>query len=120
MTRTVLIVDDQPEFLEHAQRLLGRSPDFSVVGAVTSGPQALAVLPFLKPDVAIVDVLMPEMNGFEVAHRLLEADPALRVVMLSLFGNPQYDSMARLAGAVGFLPKKDLSAQAVSTILGGA
>lgn len=117
MTTTVLIVDDQPEFLEHAQGLLGRSVDFSVVGMATSGPDALVLLQSLKPDVAIVDVIMPGMNGFEVARRMLEAEPDLRVVMLSLSTNPQNESMAHAVGAAGFLTKKEFCAQAVSRIL---
>lgn len=117
MTRTVLVVDDQPDFLEHAQRLLSRSSDFRVVGLADSGPQALALLPRLKPDVALVDVFMPGMNGFEVTQRLLEVEPGLRVVISSLFGMPQYETMARTIGAAGFINKKDFSAESVARIL---
>lgn len=117
MTLSVVIVDDQPEFLILAERLLTRSSDFRVVGTATSGHQALALLPSLVPDLAIVDVGMPGMNGFEVARRLLELAPALRVVIMSLATNSQYESMATQAGAAGFLAKTEFSPQAVSRIL---
>lgn len=117
MTLTVLIVDDQPDFLEYLRWALGRSDDFRVVGTATSGPQALAMAPSLKPDLVIVDVTMPGMSGFEVAERLLLADPPPEVVIMSMVSNPQYEIMARQAGAAGFISKTALSAQALWTLV---
>jgi len=119
MARAVLVVDDQPEFLTLARALLSGHPDLIVIGEATSCDGALALLPSLSPDGVILDVQLSGMNGFEAARRLADASPGLRLIMVSAYGDPQYEQLARAAGAVAFLPKKELSAEAVVRIFQG-
>lgn len=78
------------------------------------------LLPVLDPYVAILDVVMPGMNGFEAARRLIGASPRLRAIVVSASADVQYDALARAAGAMAFLPKRDLTADAVLALLGSA
>ncbi len=117
MARAVLLVDDQPEFLALARMLLSGHPDLTVIGEATSCDGALALLPTLLPDAVILDVQLTEMSGFEAARRLADAAPGLRLILVSAYGDPQYEQLARAAGAIAFLPKKELSADAVMRII---
>jgi two-component system response regulator YesN len=118
MTRSVLLVDDQAEFLQLLKARLGRAAGLAVVGEASSGQQALAVLDGLepKPDGALVDVEMPGMDGFQTAQHLRTLVPGLRVVLISASADAGY---AQRAGAVGarFLAKRDLTGEAVLRLL---
>ncbi len=113
----VLVVDDQAAFRGLVRVLLAARAGISVVGEASSGEEALALLPTLKPEVVILDVQLPGMNGFETAWRMLDASPGLRVVMVSAY-DFQYQALARTVGAVGFLNKRQFSAESVARILG--
>ncbi len=117
MNRKIMLVDDEPDFVELAKDLLQHEPDLTVVGHAASGKEALALLPTLKPEVVILDVNMPEMGGFEVAGRLLNVSPSTKVILVSTIDDPQYDSMAQSVGAAAFLTKKRFSAEAVLAAL---
>lgn len=114
---SILVVDDQPEFLQLARALLNNPPGLVVVGEATSGPEALALLLVLKPDVVVLDVQMPGMSGFETARRLLAASPGLCIIMVSAFDEADYEALAYSVGAAAFLTKKEFSAGAVSAVL---
>jgi DNA-binding NarL/FixJ family response regulator len=111
-TCSILLVDDQAAFRGLARALLGGHPTISIVGEASSGEEALALLPELKPEAVILDVQLPGMNGFETAWRLLEASPGIRIVIISGY-DFQYEALARSVGAAAFLPKKQFSAEAV-------
>jgi DNA-binding NarL/FixJ family response regulator len=102
---SVLTVDDQEVFRRAARSLIAAAPDFEQVGEAANGPDAIALAADLHPDLALVDVRMPGMDGIETARRLTEVDPAIRVVLISL------DEVPELAGVE--LPmhirKQDLS-----------
>jgi DNA-binding NarL/FixJ family response regulator len=115
--RTVLLVDDQPEFLQLAKLLLDQHPALQVVGEAHSGESALAILSQVQPDAAIVDVHMPGMNGFEAARQLLRQAPELRVILVSAFDDAQFAVLARQSGAVAFLTKKSFSPEAIAQVL---
>jgi two-component system invasion response regulator UvrY len=112
-TRTLLLVDDQPEFLQLARLLLSQHPALQVIGEAESGERALDLAPLLHPDAAVVDVHMPGMSGFEVARQLLNGSPGLRVILVSAFDDAQFATLALRAGAVAFITKKALSPEAV-------
>ncbi len=116
-TYRLLLVDDQPVFLELARAILWGHRGFEIVGEAGSGEQALALLPDANPDVVLLDVEMPGMHGFEAARRLMAAAPGLRVVMVSASPDTEYAMLATAAGALGFLSKKLLSADALAALL---
>jgi CheY-like chemotaxis protein len=117
MRRTVLVVDDHPSFRRFASRLL-RTAGFSVVDEAGDGASALAAARRLRPDVVLLDVLLPDTTGFEVAEQL-SADPAGPIVVLT-----SSRDLADLGGAVerstarGFISKKDLTPSAVAALVG--
>ena len=117
VTHTVLLVDDQPAFLELARSILQGSARFQVIGHAANGEEALRLLPALRPDLVIMDVIMPGMSGFKLAQRLREVSPALKMVLVSATDDPLYARLAETAGALGFVGKKRFSPEAISALL---
>jgi CheY-like chemotaxis protein len=119
MGRTVLVVDDHPSFRRFASRLL-QAAGFSVVDEAGDGASAVDAVRRLRPDVVLLDVLLPDTTGFEVAERL-SSDPDGPVVVLT-----SSRDLADLGGSVegstarGFISKKDLTASAVAALVGEA
>jgi pilus assembly protein CpaE len=101
----VLIVDDIPETRDHLTKLLGFEPDMLVVGAAASGREAIALATSLQPDVVLMDINMPEMDGITATERLSSAVPSAAVVMMSVQGEADYLRRSMLAGAREFLVK---------------
>ncbi len=119
MGATVLVVDDHPSFRRFARRLL-EAAGFSVVDEAGDGTSALAAVHELRPDVVLLDVLLPDTTGFELAE-LLSSDPLGPLVVLTSSRSAS-DFSASLAGssALGFIAKRDLSAPALVALLEGA
>jgi pilus assembly protein CpaE len=101
----VVIVDDIPETREHLTRLLGFEADVEVVGAAASGPEAVELAATLQPDVVLLDINMPGMDGITAAELLATRAPAASIIMMSVQGEPDYLRRAMLAGAREFLVK---------------
>jgi DNA-binding NarL/FixJ family response regulator len=119
----VVIVDDQALVRGGFQMILSGQPDIDVVGVAENGDQAVRLVAELTPDVALMDVRMPVMDGLEATRRILAA-PSVRtkVVMLTTFDLDEYVYAALVAGASGFLLKEtrpEVLADAVRTIAGG-
>ena len=102
---SVLIVDDQDLVREGLRMLLEAEPDLAVTGEAADGGQALAQTRLLDPDVILMDVRMPRMNGIEATRRLAEAGSRARILMLTTFNLDEYVYHALKAGASGFLLK---------------
>ena len=102
---SVLIVDDQDLVREGLRMLLEAEPDLSVVGEAGDGRQALARARQLDPDVILMDVRMPGMNGIEATGRLVQSGCRARILMLTTFNLDEYVYHALRAGASGFLLK---------------
>jgi DNA-binding NarL/FixJ family response regulator len=81
---TVLTVDDQPVFLRAARKLISATPGFEQVGQARSGSEALELASTLDPDLVLLDVRMPDMDGFETARRLHAEHPDAVVVLISM------------------------------------
>ena len=102
----VLIVDDHALFRRGLQMVLRQEPDIDVIGEAADGNEAVAECQQWKPDVVLMDVRMPEMDGIEATRRLLAQDEAkTKVVMLTTFDMDEYVYDALRAGASGFLLK---------------
>jgi len=101
----VLIVDDIQETRDHLTKLLGFESDIEVVGSAASGSEALALATRLQPDVVLMDINMPDMDGIAATERLSAEVPATAVVMMSVQGEADYLRRSMLAGAREFLVK---------------
>jgi DNA-binding NarL/FixJ family response regulator len=113
---TVLAVDDQPIFLRAAQQLIADTPGFKQVGAATCGPEALAMAAALEPDIVLVDVRMPGMDGIETARRLVALDARAVVVLVSLEEAPELPASLAAVGAALHLRKQDLTTRTLRDI----
>jgi two-component system invasion response regulator UvrY len=107
-TVTVLAVDDQAIFRRVARELVEATPGFALVGEAASGPEALALAAELHPDLALVDVRMPGMDGIETARRMAADCAATVVVLVSLDPLPDLPSGA-CAHGIAYVRKQDLS-----------
>jgi DNA-binding NarL/FixJ family response regulator len=102
---SVLIADDQDLVREGLRMLLEAEPDLTVAGEAADGGQALAQARRLDPDVILMDVRMPHLNGLEAVTRLIQAGSRARILMLTTFNLDEYVYHALKAGASGFLLK---------------
>ena len=102
---TVVIVDDQALVRAGLRMILDQVPDLEVVGEAADGRQALDLIASTRPDVALMDIRMPVMDGTEATRRIALADAGTRVLMLTTFGEDRQVVEALRAGAAGFLLK---------------
>ncbi len=105
---TVVIVDDHEGFRVMARQLL-EDQGFDVVGDASDGEQALAAIQALRPELVLLDVQLPDMDGFTVARRLAASHPETAVVLTSVRPGSDYGDRLPRAAARGFVPKAELS-----------
>ena len=116
----VLLVDDQALFREGLHTLLSVHADLAVVGEAGNGQEALERAAALQPDVVLMDVQMPVLDGVAATRRLHSALPACRVILLTTFDDDEYVFEGLRAGAVGYLLKDAPSARLVDAIRAAA
>lgn len=112
---TVLAVDDQEIFRRAARSLIAATPGFEQVGEASSGVEALELALELRPDLVLIDVRMPDMDGIETARRLAEGDHSAIVVLTSIEDVPELPSLTS-EGCDAYLRKQDLTPQALREI----
>ena len=112
----VLIVDDIPETRDHLSKLLGFESDVEVVGAAAGGPEAVQMATALKPDVVLMDINMPGMDGITATEKLAAEAPTTAVIMMSVQGEADYLRRSMLAGAREFLVKPFSSDELTASI----
>ncbi len=105
MTLKILLVDDNRAFVAMVRQFLDGLPDLEVVGQAHDGVDALSKAEQLRPDLVLLDITMPEMNGLEVARCMQTWPQAPRIIFLSMHDHAAYQSAARDLGAVGFVTK---------------
>jgi DNA-binding NarL/FixJ family response regulator len=103
----VVTVDDQPVFLKAARDVISATPGFASVGEASSGNEALAVVDEQQPELVLVDVRMPGMDGIEVAGRIKAAHPEVVVVLISLEEPANAPAAATSSGAAALVCKQD-------------
>jgi DNA-binding NarL/FixJ family response regulator len=118
MRPTLLIVDDHAGFRSLARRLL-TSGGFEVVGEAADGHQAIAAARELRPDVVLLDVQLPDIDGFQVTARLADGEAGPVVVLTSTRDRADYGERVERCGARGFIPKAELSGTALRAVVGG-
>ena len=112
----VLLVDDSLEFLEAAARFLTEQPWLTIVGRATSGRCALELIEQTSPDLVLIDLAMPEMNGLE-ATRLIKARPAAPLVMMmTLYDVAEYREAAALVGVDDFITKSAIRSKIIPAL----
>jgi DNA-binding NarL/FixJ family response regulator len=110
---TVLLVDDNQDDLRHLREMLDQDGRFEVIGEATNGRQAIALAQSKRLDLALVDVRMDGLNGFQTTERIVTDQPDTRVILVSVKESRVYAEEARRVGAVAFLPKSELTADVI-------
>lgn len=112
----ILIADDHPLVRRGARSVLHSQPGWKVVGEATNGREAVEKAVELKPQVAVIDISMPELDGLEVARKIRQQAPETKVLMLTMHESEHLIQRAMDAGAHGFILKSDLTKSLVTAI----
>ncbi len=112
----VLLVDDQALFREGLATLLGLNPELEIVGEAGDGAAAVELCARLRPEVVLMDLRMPMMDGVEATRRILAAQPAVRILVLTTFEEDEEVFAAVRAGAAGYLLKASPSEKLLEAI----
>ncbi len=118
----ILLADDHKMLRDGLRALLERKPGMEIVGEASTGHQAVELSQQLRPDVVVMDVTMPELNGVEATRRLVAAHPDIKVVALSVHTDRRYMMAMFEAGAVAYVPKSvafEELAQAIDAVMQG-
>ncbi|MDX6558548.1 MAG: hypothetical protein QOF72_1597 [Blastocatellia bacterium] len=118
----VLLIDDHALVRAGIRSLIGGMPGVEVVAEAANGVDALRRIEEVQPDIALLDVAMPGLNGFEVLAETVKRFPNVRVIVITVHETGQYASQALRAGAVGYLPKSAASVElqeAIRTVAAG-
>lgn len=116
MPLTVLIVDDHPSFRSTARVLL-EADGFEVVGEAADGASAMTEAQRLRPTLVLLDVQLPDIDGFRVAERITARNGAPAVVLVSSRDSADYGPLVMRSGARGFIPKAELSGARLTELL---
>lgn len=114
--RQVMIVDDHPIFREGLKSLLENEKDIVIIGEASSGKEAIEKVQELNPDVVLMDVNMPEMNGIQATQKILKEQPDVRVIGLSINAEEESSEAMFAAGAHAYLPKGGLASELIEQI----
>jgi DNA-binding NarL/FixJ family response regulator len=112
----VLIADDHGVVAEGLKHLVEAQPDMKVIACVTDGREAVRMARESRPDVVLMDLSMPELNGADATRAILRRDPGCRVIVLSMYAEREYVRRALKAGAVGYVVKRSAAKELVEAI----
>jgi two-component system response regulator NreC len=112
----LLLVDDHALVREGLHLVLSAQPDMEVVGEASNGSEAVDMVKHLRPDIVLMDITMPGMNGIEATRAIVALGPGVRVLGLTIHENPEYFFRMLAAGACGYVLKGATSAELVSAV----
>jgi len=112
----VLVADDHAIIREGLSVMLGNQPDMEVVGIAANGREAIRLVDEQEPDVAVMDISMPELNGIEAIQQMLPRHPHIQVIVLSIHETKPYVYRALKAGAMGYLIKETAGLEVVDAV----
>jgi DNA-binding NarL/FixJ family response regulator len=112
----VLVADDHAIIREGLSIMLGNQPDMEVVGIASNGREAVRLVDEHKPDIVVIDISMPELNGIEAIQQMLPRHPYMKVVVLSIHGTKPYVHRALKTGAKGYLIKETAGKEVVDAV----
>jgi len=112
----ILVADDHGIVRKGLRFLLDRQPDMEVVGEASEGREAVRLSEELAPNVVIMDVAMPQLNGIDAAAQIIKSNPSIRIVMLSMYADESYLVRALSAGAKGYLLKDSAEVDIVRAV----
>jgi DNA-binding NarL/FixJ family response regulator len=113
--RTILIVDDHAQF-RRAARALFEADGYNVVGEAADGRSAIEAASSLRPDIVLLDVQLPDLDGFEVARRMVDAGLSAAIVLTSTRDRASYRRRLAQSPARGFIPKSELVGAAIEEL----
>jgi DNA-binding NarL/FixJ family response regulator len=116
MGRSILIVDDHPSFRASARRML-EADGYEVVGEAADGTSAIDAARELRPDVVLLDIRLPDLDGFQVAEQLAANGAAAAIVLTSSRDQSDFSYEIVASPAHGFIPKSELSAKAITSLI---
>ena len=116
MGTTILIVDDHAPVRTLVRAIVAREPDLQVVGEAGDGAEAIRLTHALRPDIIVLDVAMPRVNGLDALRRIKAAHPETKVVIVTMHSEDAYREAAEEGGADAFLVKKTLTTTLLPTI----
>lgn len=113
---TIFLVDDHAIVRDGLQSLLETQPTFNVIGGATNGREAIDQIDQLKPDIVVLDIAMPEINGLEVARQIRELCPATKTIILSMHATTGHIFQALQAGVRGYLLKVSTGMEVIDAV----
>jgi DNA-binding NarL/FixJ family response regulator len=116
-TTRVVIVDDQSSFRSAARLVVELSDGFELVGEAETGEEAVTMVAAVGPDLVLMDVNLPGIDGLEATRRIVASGSHARILVLSTYSASEYEAAAAAAGAVGFLPKDDFGPDSLTAAL---
>jgi len=113
---TILLADDHVLFREGLALLIGQRTGWKIVGQAGDGEEAVQLTEALQPQIAVLDIEMPRLNGLEAARRIKRVSPATRIIALSMYGDPHYQERMAEAGASAYVLKNEAMDDLVDAI----
>jgi DNA-binding NarL/FixJ family response regulator len=113
---TVILADDHAVVRDGLRLILDRDPDMRVLADAATGIEAIHLAAQYKPDVVVLDLTMPQLNGIDAIPQLIQVAPNAQIVILSMHSNPEYAMRALEAGALGYVLKESASREVAAAI----